>query len=91
MRLTIEGELPDTFEQGRPVLILAGDHLLNRFVADGSFHRSVVITPEILRDAGGRISIITDLRRTPNERLKGVQRRQFGLRVSNITVTQDDD
>ncbi|MDA1306980.1 MAG: hypothetical protein O2917_06945 [Acidobacteria bacterium] len=91
VRLTIEGELPDTFEQGRPVLILAGDHLLNRFVADGSFHRSVVITPEILRDAGGRISIITDLRRTPNERLKGVQRRQFGLRVSNITVTQDDD
>ncbi len=91
IRITFEGELPSTIENSRRVLIMAGDHLLRRFVADGSFEHSVVVTPEILRDAGGRISIATDLKRTPNERLRGVPQRRYGLRVSHITVTQNDD
>jgi len=91
VRLTIEGEVPTTFEYAPPVVILAGNHLLTKFVADGAFQRSVIITPDMLRDAGGRISIATDLRRTPNERRLGVPYRQFGLRISRISVTLDDD
>ncbi len=87
LRLTGESPLLD-FTRAPRVLVLAGDQLLDRLVPTDDFSRTVIVDPDVLDAADGRITIVVDLSRTPEERAAQVPRREFGLRVVNVEVTR---
>lgn len=87
VRLTIRGSVPEgDFAVHPTVLVTAGDRLLGRFVPDDTFEESFDVPPDVLDQTGGEVVISVDLRRTPDERLRGVPYRDFGLRVMSVGI-----
>lgn len=92
VRLTIRGAVsPDEFAVHPTVLVTAGDRLLARFVPDDEFETSFEIPPDVLDKTDGEVIVSVDLRRTPDERLRGVPYRNFGLRVKSVAIAPPPD
>lgn len=87
VRLTIRGAVRDgEFATHPTVVVTTGDHLLAQFVPDDVFETSFEVSPDVLDKTDGEITVSVDLRRTPEERLRGVPYRDFGLRVKSVGI-----
>lgn len=87
VRLTIQGAVnADEFAAHPTVVVTAGDRLLARFVPDDAFEASFDVPPDVLDKTEGEVTVSVDLRRTPDERLRGVPYRNFGLRVKSVGI-----
>ena len=88
VRLTIRGAVPaGDFAAHPTVVVTAGDRLLARFVPDDAFETSFEVPPDVLDENDGEVVVAVDLRRTLDERLKGVPYRNYGLRVTSVAIS----
>ena len=91
LRLTIRGSAPAAdFAAGPRTAIFAGSRLLGELIPDRAFEFSFAVQPDVLDAAGGTITIAVDLRRTLDERRRGIPPREYGLRVTSVEIADAD-
>jgi hypothetical protein len=89
LRLTIRGGVPRAdFAVPPPTAIFAGTALLAELVPGRDFEVSFDVQPAQLDAAGGTITIAVDLRRTLDERRRGVLPRKYGLRITDVEIVE---
>ena len=88
VELVLRGESPlRYFDAPSTVRVLAGSTVVREFTAASEFSERIVIPPEVLVSAEGRIVIETSQHFVPAERSGGGDHRKLGLRIYDAQVT----
>jgi len=89
LRLTLAGEAPRRYFDRPPVVIVkAGAAEIARFSPFDDFNQEIVVPITVLQAANGEIAIETDLAYVPAERGNTPDRRQLGLKLFRIEVSE---